>query len=60
MVLVEKDWVSFGHKFVDRCGFLSSEKWFSQTGESGITASAGVSGLEQAFGAAKMFFNNPN
>ncbi|KAL7273913.1 phosphatidylinositol-3-phosphatase ymr1 [Rhizina undulata] len=26
--LVEKDWVSFGHRFRDRCGFLGSEKWF--------------------------------
>ncbi|KAK7693839.1 hypothetical protein QCA50_003411 [Cerrena zonata] len=27
-ILVEKDWVSFGHKFLDRCGHLSSEKFF--------------------------------
>lgn len=27
-VLVEKDWVSFGHRFLDRCGHLSSEKFF--------------------------------
>lgn len=28
IVLVEKDWLSFGHMFRHRSGFLSSEKWF--------------------------------
>ena len=28
MVLVEKDFVSFGHMFKHRSGFLGSEKWF--------------------------------
>ncbi|TRM62541.1 protein-tyrosine phosphatase-like protein [Schizophyllum amplum] len=32
-VLVEKDWVSFGHKFLDRCGHLSSDKFFVSTPE---------------------------
>lgn len=27
-VLVEKDWLGFGHRFLDRCGHLSSEKFF--------------------------------
>ncbi|KAI4186304.1 MAG: hypothetical protein L6R41_003574 [Letrouitia leprolyta] len=29
IILVEKDWLSFGHMFNHRSGFLSSEKWFS-------------------------------
>lgn len=56
--LVEKDWVSFGFKFVDRCGFLSSEKWFTDAKSSdGEPRPPGVSGIEQAFGAAKLFWD---
>ncbi|KAF5315863.1 hypothetical protein D9611_004946 [Ephemerocybe angulata] len=42
-ILIEKDWLSYGHRFLDRCGHLSSPKNFvqvTQTAEPGSGAEA--------------------
>ncbi|KAL8773002.1 MAG: hypothetical protein Q9209_002022 [Squamulea sp. 1 TL-2023] len=73
IILVEKDWLSFGHMFNHRSGFLSSEKWFSIENErvggseshnqraslSNSNSGAGHA-LENAFLSAKGFFNKDN
>ncbi len=67
IVLVEKDWLSFGHRFNHRAGFLSSDKWFVIENERiggdkpafGGNAGPGHA-LENALLSAKGFFNKEN
>ena len=67
IVLVEKDWLSFGHRFNHRAGFLSSDKWFVIENERiggdspafGSNAGPGHA-LENALLSAKGFFNKDN
>lgn len=64
IVLVEKDWLSFGHMFAHRSGFLSSEKWFhienerigGERDKSGSLGSGNA--LENALLSAKGFFKD--
>jgi myotubularin-related protein 6/7/8 len=72
IVLVEKDWLSFGHMFHHRSGFLSSEKWFEveneriggnrniSAGSSPSNASGATTAFQGAMKQAKGFFNRKN
>lgn len=68
IVLVEKDWLAFGHMFQHRSGFLNSEKWF-HTQNDALAGSAiqpnngesrGNDAIENALLSAKRFFNKSN
>ena len=66
IVLVEKDWLSFGHMFAHRSGFLSSEKWFSIENErvggdnNNRQGFGNNNAIENALLSAKGFFNKDN
>src|SRR5258708_1127139 len=48
-VLIEKDWVSFGHRFLDRCGHLSSEKFFLTPSNDGDRPQAFLASVQNKF-----------
>ncbi|KUJ12689.1 phosphatases II [Mollisia scopiformis] len=68
IVLIEKDWLAFGHMFQHRSGFLNSEKWFSTQNDAlaGSAIQPGGNGegrgdaIENALLSAKRFFNKSN
>jgi hypothetical protein len=68
IVLVEKDWLAFGHMFQHRSGFLSSEKWFTTQNDAlagsaiqpGSNSDGRGDAIENALLSAKRFFNKSN
>lgn len=66
IVLVEKDWLAFGHMFQHRSGFLNSEKWFTIQNDAlaGSAIQPGGNGegrgdaIENALLSAKRFFKS--
>lgn len=56
-VLIEKDWLSFGHKFLDRCGHLSSEKFFLSPAEG--SGGGGAEAAQAFFASVQNKFTSP-
>ena len=57
-ILIEKDWLSFGHKFLDRCGHLSSEKFFLSPAE-GSGGGGGAEVAQAFFASVQNKFTSP-